>query len=601
MQQEHDLLVIRLCGDSGDGIQLIGEHLMMNAASNGLEVRTLPDYPAEIRAPAGTVSGVSGMQLALSAHPIETAGEKVDILVVLNPAALVHSINDLAPHAIIFMNECQFTEKDWQKAKCDPSRLDELKKNHQIISIPMIKLVSDALANSGIPHAHIKRCKNFFVLGMLIWLFELSLDKANTLMGKKFKNKTEIGGAAQMAITAGYHYGMTQDWMRPYFLNAQALVSKGDYRQINGAEAIGLALATIATHCQQRIFVAGYPITPSSVILHECAKLSQFGVDLLQAEDEIAAVCACLGASFGGHLAITTTSGPGFDLKMEGIGLGVQAELPLVIIDVQRAGASTGLPTKTSQADLRQALYGRHNESPLPVFAAHSPADCFDVMIKACQTAITYMTPVVVLLDAYLMNASEPWLIPDPSTLDLPLFQFYQDKAPFKRLENGSRSWNPPGNIEYIHQLGGLEKQGDMGKVSYDSENHQLMTDIRAQKIQNIRESYPALEVHGSDEASILLVGWGSTYGVMKTVFNCLKEDGESVAWLHLKQLNPFPKELEFHLKRYDKVLVVELNSGHLCGLLRSAFLVDAQSIQQSNGKPFSTQFVIDHIKKYIL
>ena len=601
MQQEHDLLTIRLCGDSGDGIQLIGEHLMMNAASNGLEVRTLPDYPAEIRAPAGTVSGVSGMQLALSAHAIETAGEKIDILVVLNPAALIHSINDLAQHAIIFINECQFTEKDWQKAKCDASQLDELKKNHQIISISMIKLVSDALANFDIPHAHMKRCKNFFVLGMLIWLFELSLDKANSLMSIKFKNKSEIAEAAQIAISAGYHYGMTQDWMRPYFLNSQSLKTIGEYRQINGAEAIALALATIATQCQQRIFVAGYPITPSSVILHECAKLSQYGVDLLQAEDEIAAVCACLGASFGGHLAITTTSGPGFDLKMEGIGLGVQAELPLVIIDVQRAGASTGLPTKTSQADLRQALYGRHNESPIPVFAAQSPSDCFDVMIKACKTAITYMTPVVLLLDAYLMNASEPWLIPDPTTLDLPLFQYYQEKEPFKRLENGARSWNPPGHLDYIHQLGGLEKQGDMGKVSYDSENHQLMTNIRAQKIQNICESYPALEVQGPHAATVLLVGWGSTYGVMKTVFNRLIEDGESVAWLHLKHLNPFPKELGLHLKRYDKVLVVELNTGHLCGLLRSTFLVDAQSIQQFNGKPFSTHSVIDHIKKNIL
>lgn len=601
MRQEHDLLTIRLCGDSGDGIQLIGEQLMMNAASHGLEVRTLPDFPAEIRAPAGTVSGVSGIQLAISAHRIETAGEQVNILVALNPAALLHSLADLAPGAILFLNECQFSDKDWQKANANSEILEALHKKNQLIFVPMIKATTEALMSLGIPHANMKRCKNFYVLGMLIWLLELSLDNANQRIAKKMSQKKGLIDAAQMAISAGFHYGMIQDWQRPYFLKREEHIQPGEFRQLNGAEAVGLALATIATQSQRRVFVSGYPITPSSVILHECAQLESFGIDLFQAEDEIAAICACLGAAFGGHLAITTTSGPGFDLKMEGIGLGVVAELPLVILDVQRAGASTGLPTKTSQADLRQALYGRHCESPLPVFAATTPSDCFATIIEACRTAIEFMTPVVVLLDAYLMNASEPWLIPDIASLELPEFNFYTEVEPFKRLDNGARSWNPPGNSEYTHQLGGLEKQGNLGKVSYDADNHQKMTDLRFQKIQNIQEIYSPLEIYGRKDASILLIGWGSTFGVLKTVCDTLLEDGNAVAWVHLRHLNPLPKELKEWIHQYPTVLVAELNAGHLCGLLRAEYLVDAQSIHQSNGKPFSTQLVLDHIKKYIL
>ncbi len=598
MQQEHDFLVIRLCGDSGDGIQLIGEQLMMNAAISGLEVRALPDFPAEIRAPAGTVSGISGIQLAISAQRIETAGDKVNVLIALNPAALVHSLEDLAPNALIYLNECQFSEKDWQKAKAQASLLDEISAKNQVIFVPMIKKTLSALETLDIKATHAKRCKNFFILGMLIWLLELSIEKSEQLLEKKFLNKASILESNQLAMLAGYHYGMTQDWQRPYFFQEAAHVDLGEYRQINGAEAIGLALATIASCLQHRIFVSGYPITPSSVILHECAKLSHFGIDLLQAEDEIAAICACLGAAFGGHLALTTTSGPGFDLKMEGLGLGVVSELPMVIIDVQRAGASTGLPTKTSQADLRQAMYGRHNESPVPVIAAKSPADCFYTIIEAFRIAVEMMTPVVVLLDAYLMNASEPWKIPDPTQLKLPRIQFYKEIAPFKRLPNGSRSWNPPGHADYIHQLGGLEKQGDWGKVSYDSANHEKMVEQRHHKLSVIQDQIIDIDWKESDDKKALLVSWGSTHGVMKTIVDALDN---SVSWLHLRHLQPLPKQLADIIVQYEKVMVFELNSGHLCDVLRSEFLVDAKSIHQSNGKPFSSEFLLDNIRKYIL
>lgn len=597
MQQEHDLLTIRFCGDSGDGIQLLGDQLMMNAALNQLEVRTLPDYPAEIRAPAGTVGGVSGIQLSVSGHRIETAGDKLDILVALNPAAFIHSLPDLSPNAWVFLNACQFTEKDWLKAKASEEVLNQLPASIQILSIPMNQLTLAALSTLELSNASAKRAKNFFVLGMMVWLLELSFEQAKFLIQQKFQKNAALKDANELAMVSGYHYGMTQDWQRPYFVKTKKDNSQL-YRQINGAEAIGLALATLAYQTQQALFVAGYPITPSSVILHECAKLSAYGIDLLQAEDEIAAICACLGAAFGGRLALTTTSGPGFDLKMEGLGLGIVSELPLVVLDVQRAGASTGLPTKTSQSDLKQALYGRHGESPVPVIAASTPADCFETILEAFKIATTFMTPVIVLLDAYLMNASEPWKIPSMDEVPSLSIDFYQEMAPFKRLSNGSRSWNPPGHPDYIHQLGGLEKQGDWGKVSYDALNHQDMVRIRRQKIQNIQSMIRPIENLGKPSKN-LVITWGSTYGVMKTALDHLFEEGRDIAWIHLRHLSPFPKDLGEHLQSYEQILVFELNSGQLGDEIRAHYLVDVKSITQFNGKPFSSPFIVEHIKEY--
>jgi 2-oxoglutarate ferredoxin oxidoreductase subunit alpha len=602
MQLDHDYLVIRLCGDSGDGIQLIGQHLMMNAAMNGLEVRTLPDFPAEIRAPAGTVSGVSGIQLAVSGRRIETAGDKVNILVAMNPAALAHSVKDLAPNSLVYLNQCQFTDKDWQKAKLSSDIIEKLEQQHQIIFVPIIENTLEALKTFDLKSTTAKKSKNFFVLGMITWLLELPLEKSHQLIAKQFKKNIQAKDANELATSSGYHYAMTHDWQRPYFFEHQDKLETGEFRQINGAEAIGLALATLATCLKQLVFVAGYPITPSSVILHESAKLSDFGVQLFQAEDEIAAICACLGASYGGHLALTTTSGPGFDLKMEGLGLGVVSELPLVVIDVQRAGASTGLPTKTSQSDLRQALYGRHGESPMPVIAAKSPGDCFYTIIEAFKMAVEMMTPVVVLLDAYLMNASEPWPIPDPLSLDLPKFEFYKEREPFKRLENGARSWNPPGNADFIHQLGGLEKQGDWGKVSYDADNHQKMNEIRANKLSEIQQNISLKDKVEHESKSNLLISWGSTYGVMKAIVEELNTLHQlNLSWVHLRHLNPMPKALDDYILNHSNVLVFELNSGQLCELLRSKYLVDAKSIHQFNGLPFSHESLMENIKKHIL
>lgn len=597
MPQEHDLLTIRFCGDSGDGIQLIGHQLMLVAALHEYEVRSLPDFPAEIRAPLGTIAGVSGIQLGISGQSIETAGDGIDILVALNPAALLHSLSDLNSGAKIFMNSCQFAEKDWQKAKGTPDIIHKLSQKHEIISVPILQNTLDALQSLGLNTTASKRCKNFYVLGIFIALLDLSLTKTLDFIARKFAKKVILKDANQLAVSAGYNYAITQDWQRPYFLK-NTHTAPGTYRQINGAEAVGLALATLATHAKKTLLVAGYPITPSSAILHECAKLGDYGVELFQAEDEIAAVCACLGAAFGGHLALTTTSGPGFDLKMEGIGLGVVSELPMVILDVQRAGASTGLPTKTSQSDMNQALYGRHGESPLPVIAAQSPSDCFATIIEAFRIAIFYMTPVIVLLDAYLMNASEPWEIPDVQTLELPDMAYYQETAPYKRLPNGARSWNPPGRPDYIHQIGGLEKQGDWGKVSYDAKNHADMVALRAQKIENIQTLIPGIEMCST--AKILIMSWGSSYGVMKTALDTLLSQGYDLAWINLKHIKPFPKNLETILHQFNQVLVFELNSGHLSQLIRAKFLIDAKSIQQINGKPFSTQMVIEKIKEYL-
>ncbi|MBI2785909.1 MAG: 2-oxoacid:acceptor oxidoreductase subunit alpha, partial [Legionella longbeachae] len=410
-------------------------------------------------------------------------------------------------------------------------------------------------------------------------------------------NNSHVAKANQLALLAGYNYAMTLELARRDYMLGEVNRDRGEYRQITGVEAVGLAIATIATSTQVPMLVSGYPITPSSAILHECARLADFGVQLLQAEDEIAAICSCIGAAYGGLLALTATSGPGLDLKSESLGLAVVAELPLVLLDVQRAGASTGLPTKTSQSDLRQALYGRHGEAPLPVLAAQSAADCFNTVLEAFYLAIKYMTPVIVLLDAYLANAAEPWGIPDISTLKLPKIEFNRFPKPFMRDVFLSRSWNKPGTPGHIHQLGGLEKQGEEGRVSYDAENHQKMVHLRQQKINGIVRDYDSLQIEGDANASMVLIGWGSTYGSLKSaVLHCLEED-LPIAYIHLRHLNPLPDDLGCLLKAYDKVLVAELNSGHLCQIIRATYLVDAQVISQSNGQPFTVSYLVNTIK----
>jgi 2-oxoglutarate ferredoxin oxidoreductase subunit alpha len=592
-----DTIVIRITGDSGDGVQLVGEQLTITAALTGRDVRTLPDFPAEIRAPAGTVAGVSGFQLAMAEQAIFTAGESLDILVALNPAALKNSLQYLNQGGLLILNEDSYQDKDWQKAGMDKSVLDHYVEHHQIVSFPLITQTLEAVSSLGLTKPQATKTKNFYILGLVLWLFDLPTTACEAFIAKKFKANPVIAKANETSLLAGYNYAMTLELSRKEYLLGEANRPSGEYRQITGVEAVGLALATLATHTQKPLFVSGYPITPSSAILHECARLSDFGLQLFQAEDEIAAICSCIGAAYGGRLALTTTSGPGLDLKSESLGLAVVAELPLVLIDVQRAGASTGLPTKTSQSDLRQALYGRHGEAPLIVMAAQSAADCFNTLLEAFCLATKYMTPVIVLLDAYLANAAEPWKIPDVETLKLPHITFNRYPKPFTRDEWLSRSWNIPGTPGFIHQLGGLEKQGEEGRVSYDADNHQKMIHIRQEKIQGVVREYEPLFIEGTPKASTLIIGWGSTYGSLKSAVLQCQEQGLLLAYIHLRHLNPLPADLASVLKAYDKILVAELNSGQLCQVIRATYLVDARVISQCNGQPFSVSHLVNTIK----
>lgn len=590
-------IVIRITGDSGDGVQLVGEQLTISAALKGRDVRTLPDFPAEIRAPAGTVGGVSGFQLAMADCAIFTAGESLDVLVALNPAALKNSLEHLEFGGLLVINEDSFQDKDWKKAGLDKSLLDNATAHYQIVSFPLITQTLKAVESLDLTKPQAAKTKNFYVLGLVLWLFDLSTEACQSFIAKKFKIKPTIAKANELALLAGFNYAMTLELSRSAFTMGEVQREASEYRQLTGVEAVGLALATLATHTQTPLFVSGYPITPASAILHECARLADFGVQLLQAEDEIAAICACIGAAYGGRLALTCTSGPGLDLKSEGLGLAVITELPLVLIDVQRAGASTGLPTKTGQSDLRQALYGRHGEAPMPVLAARSASDCFNTVIEAFRIATQYMTPVVVLLDAYLANATEPWEIPEVASLNLPTIEYNRFPKPFQRDERLSRSWNLPGSTGFIHQLGGLEKQGEEGKVSYDAQNHQQMVNLRSQKINGIAASLPPLEIEGDADASLLVIGWGSTYGSLKSAVSECLEQGVKVAYIHLRHLNPLPQELGTLLKRYKQVVVAELNSGQLCQLLRASYLVDAKSISQCDGQIFSVSHLVQTLK----
>lgn len=591
-----DSIIIRLAGDSGDGVQLIGEQLTITAALTGRDVRTLPDFPAEIRAPAGTISGVSGFQLAMSSRAIFTAGETLDVLVALNPAALKKTISFLKLGGLLILNQDSMTAKDFERAGGSYHELEVMQSQYHVIMVPLISETRSALNHLDLSLSDAKKSKNFYVLGLVLWIFDLETTQAQLFLEKKFKKQPKMLEANQCALLAGYNYAMTLELSRQHFYLEDMSRKPGTYRQVTGVDATSLALATIATMTNTGVLVAGYPITPASGILQACAHLRPYGVELFQAEDEIAAIGACVGAAFGGALALTCTSGPGFDLKTETLGFAVVAELPLVVLDVQRAGASTGLPTKTGQSDLNQALYGRHGEAPLPVLAAKSPSDCFDTVIEAFQIAIRYMTPVIVLLDAYLANAAEPWKIPDPEAINLPHIEYNRAEKPFERNDALSRSWNIPGTPGYIHQLGGLEKKGDLGHISYDPDNHQEMILLRAKKIAQINKAFPPLVLEGDPKAEILIVSWGSTYGSILTAISALKAEGIKIASLHLKHLYPLPIDLECIVKRFKRIFVAELNSGHLCAMLRHQYLIDACSISQCNGQPFATHTLVSKL-----
>lgn len=587
---------IELAGDSGDGIQLIGHQLTFVCAEQGWQVQTMPDFPAEIRAPQGTLAGVSGYKLSTSVEPLYVSEDHVDIIVALNPAALKACHHRLKAGGVILYNEDQFQKKDYQKAGLSCQSIVELIGDEvNAIPVAIAKNTLAALAESPLSHSDKKKAKNFYALGVLHWLIQVPVEATIDFLNQKFSKLPEIRDANITTLRAGYNFAITLEM--PHLTFQEVSLSSSNKEQIiSGIKAVSLALTYLTAKTKLSMLVAGYPITPASNILHEAAKLAQHNIKLFQAEDEIAAACAALGASFAGALAMTCTSGPGLDLKAETLGLAVMSELPLVVIDVQRAGPSTGLPTKTEQSDLMMAVYGRHGEAPLPVIAAKSPADAFQTVIDAFKVAINHMTPVIVLLDAQIANGAERWAAPDFSELSFPeVIQNPPEQAPFSRDDRGVRPWLIPGESSAIHRLGGLEKGDEQGQVSYDEQAHQAMVDIRQQKLEHVQLEQPYVYSKASSD-DLLIVSWGSTYGSVRCAIEHFEQQDIAIAHLHLRQLYPMPHALKEILSSYTKVLVAELNQGQLLKLIRSELLIDAKGINQVNGQPFKKQTLISQI-----
>ncbi|MHB8971481.1 MAG: 2-oxoacid:acceptor oxidoreductase subunit alpha [Pirellulaceae bacterium] len=600
-----DGATIRLAGDSGDGMQLLGTQLTNTSALLGNDVATFPDFPAEIRAPRGTRAGVSGFQVQISSHDIFTPGDRLDALVAMNPAALVTNIDDLEPGGILIVNENSFDSKELRLANLAQSPLDgtSLDKYH-VLRVPMTTLTRKAVEELGLGVKFADRCRNFFAMGLVYWLYGRDLSATLRFIHEKFGNKPDIALANEKALRAGWNYGETTEALASNFRVDPAKLPPGMYNNVMGNQAMAWGLVAAAELSGKELFLGSYPITPASDILHELSKFKQFGVRTFQAEDEIAAVCATIGAAFGGAMAITTTSGPGMALKGEGIGLGVMLELPLIIVNVQRGGPSTGLPTKTEQSDLLQALYGRNGECPLPVIAAASPADCFDVALEAWRIAVRFMTPVILLSDGYIANGSEPWRI--PAIEDLPRMEIKhptvaQDGTtflPYERDERLGRPWALPGTPGLMHRIGGLEKQNRTGNVSYDPDNHESMVRLRAQKIANIAHDIPLQKVDGPDRGDLLVVSWGGTFGACTTAVHRCQAQGLSVGHVHLRYLNPFPRNLGDVLRNYRRVWIPELNLGQLRMLISGTYLVDAVGYNKIKGKPFAVGELVDQIQK---
>lgn len=589
---------VHFAGDSGDGMQLLGQQFTYNAMDCGWVVRTLPDFPAEIRAPQGTKAGVSGFMASLSADNSYTVADKVDVLVALNPAALVASLSRLKLSGLILINRDAFKARDLKKAGLEISPLDDGSlKDYQIIDLALTSQTLEALSDSALSHSEVKKTKNFFVLGIIIWLFELNLADAIRFIANKFQKKSDFLEANTQALQSGYNLALTLEL--PHIMSGKpSLKLASNTLPINGSRAIALAIAVAAVKTNLSVLLSGYPITPASNIMHEFAKFSASNLKLFQAEDEIAALGAVIGGAFAGLLGVTCTSGPGLDLKSEGLGLAVMTELPMVIIDVQRAGPSTGLPTKPEQSDLLHAIYGRHGEAPLPVLAAKSPSDCFYVMLDAFQLAMDYMTPVIVLSDAYLANAQEQWQKPELNNIQLKAPSFNRFDKPFMRDNNFARSWNIPGSVDKQHTLGGLEKNGEDGGVSYAPTDHQKMVEIRQKKISAINIDN-AFEFIGDKKAPLLVVSWGSTYGSVREAVSVLATENKSVAMLHLRQVYPLSTQCLDLVKSFSRVIVCELNSGQLCHEIRAATLIDAVSVSQVNGQPFQIETLTQAFREH--
>ncbi len=570
-------VTVRFAGDSGDGMQLTGTQFSNTTASLGNDLSTLPDYPAEIRAPAGTLYGVSGFQLHFSSSDIYTPGDKPDVLVAMNPAALKKNLPDLKPGAMIIVNTDSFDKKNLALAGFETNPLEDgTLDGFEVYEVPITTLTFNALEDVDLSTKEKARSKNFFALGLMYWLFERPLDTTINWLKEKFKNKPVLIEANEKALRAGYNFGDITERFTTRYKIEPAKLPGGTYRNISGNEATAWGFIAASVKSGLPLFLGSYPITPASEILQYLSKYKNFNVRTFQAEDEIAGITSAIGASFAGNLAITTTSGPGLALKTEAIGLAVMTELPLVIVDVQRGGPSTGLPTKTEQADLLQAIYGRNGEAPVGVVAAATPSDCFHMAIEASRLALEFMSPVILLTDGYLANGSEPWKIPHVDELPEIKVEFYKDAENFKpyaRNENLVRPWVVPGTPNMEHRIGGLEKANITGNVSYDPENHHEMVKIRAQKIQNMQKVIPDLEVDGDQEGDLLVLGWGSTYGAIKEGVERARKRGYKVSQAHLKYLNPFPKNTGGVLAKFERILLPEVNMGQLAKILRSEFL----------------------------
>ncbi len=584
-------VTVRFAGDSGDGMQLTGSQFSETTAIFGNDLSTLPDYPAEIRAPIGTVYGVSGFQLHFSSADIHTPGDRPDVLVAMNPAAIKKNIGELKPGAMIIANTDAFDKKNLQLAKYEANPLeDNSLKGFEVYPVPITHLTNKALEGTKLSQKEISRCKNFFALGLMYWLYNRPLEPTQKWIQDKFKNKPEFIEANTKALIAGFNYGENTEIFTIRYHVEPAKLPKGIYRSISGNEATALGFLAASVKSGLPLFLGSYPITPASEILQYLSYYKNFGVKTLQAEDEIAGITSAIGAAYAGNLALTTTSGPGLALKTEAIGLAVMTELPLVIVDVQRGGPSTGLPTKTEQADLLQAVYGRNGESPVAVVAASTPSDCFNMALEASRLAIKYMTPVILLTDGYLGNGSEPWNVPHVKDLPEIPVKFRTEKegfAPYLRDENLARPWVKPGTPGLEHRVGGLEKANITGNVSYDPDNHDLMIKLREKKVKDIAKDIPLLEVDGDQSGELLVLGWGGTYGAIKEAVIKARDGGYKVSQAHLKYLNPFPSNTEKVLKSFKKILIPEINLGQLAKLIRSEFLIPVEQFNVVRGLPF--------------
>src|SRR6266849_855612 len=602
--EQRDQIVIRFAGDSGDGMQLTGMQFTAESALAGNDIATLPDFPAEIRAPAGTLAGVSGFQLNFSSNEIFTAGDEPNVLVAMNPAALQANLEDVPPNAVIIVDREAFTESNLKRAGYTSNPLtDHSLDKFQVIEVDVTKLTSAALHGLGLNNRAAFRCRNMFVLGMLSWIYQRPIESTLKYLESRFKKTPEMLEANIRTLKAGYNYGDTTEMFASSYEVPAARIKAGLYRNITGNSATALGFVAAAVKSGRPLFLGSYPITPASDVLHELAGYKNFPIYTFQAEDEIAGVSAAIGAAFGGAIGITTTSGPGMNLKAEAVGLAVKVELPIIITDIQRAGPSTGMPTKPEQADLLMAMYGRHGESPIPIIAASTPADCFDCAYEAVRLAVKYMTPVILMTDGHLANGTEPWLVPDADKLPEIKIEFRTDPEGFlpylRDPETLSRPWAVPGTPGLEHRIGGLSSEDQTGNISYSPANNELMVRTRARKIAGIAREMPPTGIFGdTDGGDLVVLGWGSTYGPIREAVKQLRDKGKGVSHIHLRYLNPLPSDLGDQLRKFKKVVVVEMNMGQLLKMVRAEYLVDAVGCNKIQGRPFKVSELANRVTR---